>query len=122
LSFVIFLTLLLSALLVVRVALRKLTDLLQWERLHWSIQGIGLALGGLRGLWSAGLVLLLMLSLGVPSLAESIQKRSILAPRLVKVAQETFDQAANWFPGHTQRVKLMPAIKLPLLKLPEANL
>jgi uncharacterized membrane protein required for colicin V production len=37
--------------LALRVVLARLGDVIKWERLHWTIQGLGLILGGLRGLW-----------------------------------------------------------------------
>jgi len=105
--------------LLVHRVLRKLGSLIKWERLHWSIQGMGLVLGGIRGLWWAGLLLLIMLSLGVAYLTESIQDHSVLGPRFVNVATSSVGWVADRYPGRRARVVLIPSMKLRLPKLPK---
>lgn len=88
---------------IVRVVSRRVTDVLKWERLHWFVQGVGLFLGGVRGLWWAGFLLIVLVSSGVPFLATSVEQGSVLGPRLLAVAQGGLEQVANRFPGSKHR-------------------
>jgi uncharacterized membrane protein required for colicin V production len=100
---VVFTGLLLLCVLLVHVVLRRLTELIKWERLHWTIQGLGLILGGMRGLWWSGLVLVVLISSGVTYLQESVEVRSVLGPRLAGIARENLERIADRFPGAAQR-------------------
>ncbi len=119
LDFLTFLLVFILLLLLVRVVIVKFAEALKWERLHWMIQGVGMVLGGVRGLWWMGLILLVLLSLGIPYFKGSIQDRSILGPRFVKVAQQVLEVVAQRFPGYTEHAVLIPAIKVPLPELPQ---
>ena len=96
----------------VRLIVRRVTELLRWERLYWFVQGIGLFFGGVRGLWWAGFLLVVLVSSGFPFLAVSVEKGSVLGPRLLVVAQVTLEQVADRFPGAPYRpVVLVPPIQ-----------
>ena len=112
-----FLLLLGVGLFVGRLLLLALTNFLKWERLHWIVQGLGLMLGGLRGLWWAGLLLLLLLATGVPYLKDSIEERAVFGPRLASVAKDSLEFVADWYPGHAKRAVLVPALEVELPKL-----
>lgn len=114
LNFTVFVVLLLGGVVLVHLVLRRLSDLLKWERLHWTIQGVGLVLGGVRGLWWSGLTLLMLLSLGVPYLDTSVQQESVLGPHFVQVAQQSLEVVADRYPGRHAREVLIPQIKLPV--------
>lgn len=86
-----------------RILLRRIAALVKWERLHWTIQGLGLVLGGVRGLWWSGVITLALTASGVPSLAGSVRERSVLGPQLVQVARTTVESVAEWFPGAQHR-------------------
>ena len=83
----------------VRFILRTLTSAIKWERLHWSIQGIGLLLGGLRGLWWAGFIVVALSSSGFAYLQQSVEERSVLGPGLLAAAQVSLKRVADAFPG-----------------------
>ena len=120
LPFFIFLILLLSGMVGVHLFLRKVVErFLKWERLHWTVQGTGLTLGGIRGLWWAGLVMLVLLATGLPYLSDSVQERSTLGPRLVEVSTTVLTEVADRYPGHVGRTLLIPQMKLKLPELPE---
>ncbi len=102
----------LAALLLLRLALERISTILKWERLHWGIQGLGLLLGALRGLWWAGLVLVLLTSSGVAYLQASVMEKSVLGPRLAEQAEDHLARIAARFPGAAQRgPDLLPAVK-----------
>jgi len=69
---------------------------------------LGMVAGALRGLWSAGVVLLILLASGRPYLARSIEERSILGPRLVRLSQHSVEWVANRYPGRANRTLLIP--------------
>ena len=89
--------------LAVRIVLRRAADVIKWERLHWAVQGLGLVLGGLRGLWWSGFLLVVLSSSGVAFLRQSVEERSMFGPRLLHVAREGLVRAADRFPGAAGR-------------------
>ena len=107
-----FWVLFLLALFAVHRIIRALATVIKWERVHWFLQGIGVVLGGLRGLWWAGFVLLVLVSSGVGYLKDSVEERSVVGPRLGTIARETLERVADQFPGAAHRGNtLVPPIK-----------
>lgn len=94
---------------------RRLTQVVKWERLHWAIQGLGLVLGGIRGLWWAGFILLALTSSGFLYLRDSVEQESVLGPRLVILAKDQLTSVADRFPGAPRRRETLipPAKALP---------
>ena len=82
-----------------RILVRSLTGLMRWERLHWLLQSVGVVLGGVRGLWWSGFLLLLLSSSGFIYLQQSVEERSILGPRLATASREAIGQIAARIPG-----------------------
>ena len=118
LRFICFVVLLSAGLLLVHQALRRVAPSILRERFqHWILQIVGLVLGGIRGVWWAGLVLLLMLSLGMPYLTTSIKERSMLGPALADWARQSFQAVAEWSPGR-HAGDVMPSIRIGDPKLP----
>ena len=109
----VFFILLLSLTLCVHLLIGRIARWIKWEQFHWILQGLGLMLGGLRGLWWAGLIVVVLASSKIPYLQESLMKESVLGPRLEQVAREAFSQAADRFPGAGQRKSLVPQLALP---------
>ena len=96
----------------VRLGLKYATTAIKWERVHWILQGCGFVLGGLRGLWWSGFILLAMTSSGFVYLHESIVSQSVLGPRVVELAGQGMRQVADRFPGARRRGEaLIPPIK-----------
>ena len=111
--FVMFIGLFLILVVVVHLVIRRLTEIIKWERLHWAIQGLGLMLGALRGLWWSGVILVMLTSSGVTYLQESVEQRSVLGPHLAQVARESLERVADRFPGAALRGPvLVPPLKL----------
>ena len=112
LTFLVFLCVLLALVGVVHWLLQLLTKLLKWERLNWIFEIFGLALGGLRGLWWCG-VLMLMLSVShVSYLQASVEERSVIGPHLLPVSRESLEWVTGRFPGVQYRSKtLVPPLK-----------
>jgi uncharacterized membrane protein required for colicin V production len=82
-----------------RTVRQRVAEVIKWERFNWFIQGMGLVLGGLRGLWWAGFVLLVFSSSGYGFLQESVGKKSVLAPRLLSSFDVSLEQIRHRFPG-----------------------
>ena len=96
----------------VRAIRKRVAELIKWERFNWFIQGMGLLLGGIRGLWWAGFVLLVLTSSGYEFLQESVVKKSVLAPRLLTSFRVSFEQIGSRFPG----ARLRDTIPVPPLR------
>lgn len=84
---------------VMRVVRKRAAEVIKWERFNWFIQGMGLLLGGLRGLWWAGFLLLVLSTSGYTFLLESVEQKSVLAPRLLSSFRVGLEQAGNRLPG-----------------------
>jgi uncharacterized membrane protein required for colicin V production len=87
----------------VRFTIRRVTELLKWEQVHWVIQGVGFFLGGVRGLWWTGFLLIVFVSSGLTFLAASVEQESVLGPRLLKIARTSIQRVADRFPGAQRR-------------------
>jgi len=111
LSFLCFVALLLgSAFLINRLAI-KVTRFIKHAPDRWVVHGLGFLVGGIRGFWWASLIVLLMLSLGMPYLTRSIEERSIAGPHVAKFGGKSLDWVADRYPGAMRRGELIPAIK-----------
>ena len=108
-----FWTLFLTLIVVVHAVIRRLTDLIKWERLHWLIQGIGLFFGGARGLWWAGFIVIILSSSGLVPVQQSVEERSVFGPHLLPLSRKTLEEAADHFPGTQYRIAgtLVPPIQ-----------
>ena len=82
-----------------RAIRKRVADVIKWERFNWFIQGMGLLLGGLRGLWWAGFLLLALTASGYSFLNESVNKQSVLAPRLLNAFHVSLEEASHRLPG-----------------------
>ena len=102
-GFIIFIALFLILIFAVHVVIRRLTEVIKWERLHWAIQGLGLMLGALRGLWWSGVILVVLTASGITYLQESVEQRSVLGPHLARVARDSIERIADRFPGASLR-------------------
>lgn len=100
---VVFWVVFLSLLLAVRIFTRRVSDLIKWERLHWMIQGVGMVLGGIRGLWWAGIIVIGLSSAGVEYLRVSVEENSVLGPQLVTTARTVLEDVVQVFPGAAPR-------------------
>ncbi|MBI3321234.1 MAG: CvpA family protein [Candidatus Omnitrophica bacterium] len=101
-----------GALILGHWVIKRLTEVFKWERVHWFVQSVGLCLGGLRGLWWSGFLLIVLTSSGLPVLQTAVEQRSVLGPRLVSMARRAVSQAAERFPGAQDRGSaLVPPIR-----------
>ena len=109
---VFFWTLFLLLWVVVRLIQKRLSAVIKWERLHWIIQSAGLVCGGLRGLWWAGFIVVVLSSSGFTYLRQSVEERSLLGPKLLRLSRDALGQAADRFPGAVSRgAELVPPVK-----------
>ncbi len=109
--FVVFIVMLCGLMFGLRLLLKMLARVLKWERVHWAIQGLGLLVGGVRGVWWAGFLLVVLTSSGVVYFQRSVEERSVLGPKLASTAHEVLGQVAEYFPGAAQRgMSLVPPI------------
>lgn len=97
-----FVVLFLSLWVVVRVAIRSFTQIMKWERVHWLLQSIGLALGAARGFWWSGFFVLVLNSAGFVYLRQSVEERSLAGPRLAEVSKQAMAQLLEYVPGSTR--------------------
>ena len=98
--------------LVVRLIRKRLSAVMAWERLHWTIQSAGLVCGGLRGLWWAGFILVVLSSSGFTYLRQSVEERSLLGPQLLRLSRDALGQVADRFPGAASRgAEFVPPVK-----------
>ncbi len=118
LEYTCFVFILLVGLLLVHWLMRKMGTLLQWERLHWTLQGLGLLVGAVRGLWWAGLFVLIAQSWNIDYFEESVQKRSIFGPQVQAWAQDYIGQVAGLLPGRAERTSVVPTVTVHVPQLP----
>ena len=91
---------------------KRLATVMKWERLHWIIQSAGLVCGGLRGLWWAGFILVACSSSGFTYLRQSVEERSLLGPKLLRLSRDMLGEVADRFPGSVSRgAALIPPVK-----------
>ncbi len=110
-TFLVFGGLFLILIFAMHVIIRRVTDVLRWERLHWAVQGLGLILGALRGLWWSGVILIILTSSGFAYFQDSVEK-SVLGPRLVTMSRDGIERLADRFPGAQRRgATLVPPIR-----------
>ncbi len=122
LQFVIFAILLLTGILVTHLMIRRVVEVSKNNRLHWTLECVGMMVGGARGLWWTGVLLLMLLSLGVPYLTDSIEERSIAAPWLEPHAKQIITTVVDQFPGAMHRPQLFPSVTLKLPKFPDTKI
>ena len=121
LDFVCFLVILLVLTVLVRFVTKKLAEAITGKHLHWTIQGVGIALGGVRGLWWSGLVISLLLALGDPYFKASVSDRSVLAPHLGPVFVDTLERVVGWLPNSPSREALILQGNFKLPALPKLD-
>ena len=111
LDFVSFLALLtLSAFLLLRVVVVRLVTHVTWDRLHWTVRGLGVLVGGIRGLWWSGLGLWMLLATGMPYVTHSVTQRSLFSPKLLTVAQQSLTWVVDRTPGPGRHEVLIPSL------------
>lgn len=89
-----------------RAFIRRVTDFMKWERIHWSIQGMGMVLGTARGLWWSGFLLLAFSVSGFVYMQQSILERSVLAPRLTETSRVLLEQLVSKLPGTRHGIEI----------------
>lgn len=99
-----------SAVIGAGLTVRLFTKLLQEHPIRRALPAVGLMLGGARGLWWAGMLLLIVLATERPYLTTSITQRSLVSPRLVKATQHNLRWLANRVPGHDDHAVLIPRL------------
>jgi uncharacterized membrane protein required for colicin V production len=111
-AFLAFWGLLISLILLVHVVLRRMTEIIKFERVHWITQTIGLILGGARGVWWSAFVLVCLASSGFAYMRESVEDRSVIGSRMGELSQTLVMQVADRFPGAKARGEmLVPPLK-----------
>lgn len=82
-----------------RMVVEWLMRWLKGERIHWLTHSLGLFLGGARGLWWSGFLLLVLMSSGIAYLQESVETRSVLGPRFLRLSHSAVERVLSQFPG-----------------------
>jgi uncharacterized membrane protein required for colicin V production len=98
-----FWALFLTLLGVKRFLVRSLTQAVKWERLYWALQGLGVVLGGIRGIWWSGVFLIALANSGISYLQQSGGERAVLGSRLLPMARNAMTVAADALPGANHR-------------------
>ena len=108
-----------AGILLVYRGLRILAARVLREGIHpWIIGAGGVVVGGVKSLWWLGVFLMVILSLGITYLKESVNERSLLAPRVLPIAESAIRRVADHFPGHDRRPSLVPDMVVHLPKIP----
>lgn len=111
-TFITFIGLALVGLFLVHIGIRKLAEVMKWERLHWGVQGLGMLVGALRGLWWVGFLCVMLAGSGFDYLRRSVEAESILGPRVLELAAEHLDRVADLYPGAGyQGASLVPPVR-----------
>ena len=98
--------------LVIRIVINAIARVIKWEPVNLLTQWLGLLLGGVRGVWWAGLFLLALSVSGVIPFQESIEQRSMSTPYLLPVFHECLEDLSDRFPGAGNRYPtLFPPVR-----------
>lgn len=97
-SVAVFWVLFIFLMVLMRFFFKAITDVIRWEHLHWLLQGLGLVIGCLRGLWWAGFLLIVLTSSNLEALQSSVQGKSLLGPHLEAISRERIVQMLGYFP------------------------
>ncbi len=91
---------------------RLVAGMIKWERMNWLTQALGIVLGGCRGLWWSGLLVLALTASGVTYLRESVEEKSVSGPYLLSPAREVLERVTDRFPGaELHSPTLLPPLK-----------
>ncbi|MBI3011835.1 MAG: CvpA family protein [Candidatus Omnitrophica bacterium] len=114
-NFLVFWLLFLGLMFIRRRLLNLVARVIQWERIHWATQGLGLVLGALQGLWWSGIILVALSSSGFIYLQQSVEERSVSGPWLLSTSREYLERLSGYFPGGENRgPTLIPPARLTL--------
>jgi uncharacterized membrane protein required for colicin V production len=95
-----------------RILRSRIAEVLQWNRPHWLTQGLGLVAGGVRGVWWAGFIVLVLSSSGFGFLHQSVSQGSVFGPRLLSVFQTGLTELSGRFPGAPPPdARLVPSVR-----------
>ena len=109
---VVFWLLFLMLLFAARQLVKAMLTLVKWERLHWLLQFFAVVVGGLRGVWWAGFMLLTMTSSGVMYLQASVEERSIMGPRVTELSHQYLELVTDQLPGAVSQTETpLPPLK-----------
>lgn len=95
----------------VGIVARLLVRLIKCDVTSWITNTGAFLLGGLRGLWWSGLLLLILLATDTPYLKESIEARSLAGPRLVQLSQHSVGWVTQHYPGAVAQAEPVPTLK-----------
>ncbi len=98
-SFLLFWGVFLIAWLLVHMVTRRLARLIKWEPFHWFTRGFGLLLGGLRGVWWAGVLVMALSASGMAYLQESVETKSVMGPQLLTLSRGRLERLSNFVLG-----------------------
>ncbi|HEX9780588.1 MAG TPA: CvpA family protein [bacterium] len=112
-QFLLFLAFFLTLVLIARLTIRQVAKLTELDKRTWGLHALGLLVGGVRGLWWAGCLTVLLVSTGVPYLRASVMDRSLIGGRLTGIAERTLVGVADRFPGagFRSRVLIPPVVR-----------
>ena len=98
-SFLLFWGFFLIVWLLVHMMTRRLAQLIKWEPFHWFTRGLGLLLGGLRGVWWAGVLVMALSASGLAYLQESVEEQSVMGPHLLTLSRGRLERVSNFILG-----------------------
>lgn len=101
----------LGTLILIRVVAHRLAMLIKWQSMNWMTGGLGLVLGGLRGVWWVGIALLMLQSTGWSYLGSSVSERSVFGPWVVHAVSKGLGQVTHWIPGSPSPELLVPSLQ-----------
>ena len=98
------------ALLLLHQVLKVLSRIATWERLNIITQLIGMVVGGLRGAWWSGVILMAFSGSGIPYLQKSVEDRSVTAPYIMPPMRAVLEQMVEALPGESRHGTLFPPL------------
>lgn len=88
---------------IAHLLIRRLTEIVKWERIHWTIQGMAMLLGLARGLWWCAVIMVALTSSGLSYLSQSAGEHSVIGSRWLSQAEQLLDVTATQYPGGLAR-------------------
>ena len=105
-NLVVFWLLFLVLIFAVRQLINVALSAVKWEKLHWLLQSVAVVLGGVRGLWWSGFMLLILTSSQVTYLQACVEDRSVLGPRVVELSHQYLELVSDRLPGSASRIEM----------------
>ena len=109
-NWLVFWVLFLVLVFAIRRLVKRLVSFLKWDSLTWFTQWTGLILGAVRGLWWAGVCLVILASSGWSYPQDSVEQRSLCGPTVIAVWRQGIARIVEHLPSSSADTTFPPTV------------